>query len=205
MGMQVLREGLWTWTARHPGWTPDQGGPEGWDEAVRSYAFDAGQCLVLLDPISPPSVLDELAAGKEVAILLTVHWHQRSSRELIEGLGAVVHAPEASLERTEVPAKPYRLGEELPGGVVAQNAYYPEETIFWIPRHGAIVAGDVLLGGELGLHVQPDSWLPEGVTHDALRDALRPLLELPIELVLPTHGDPVVDDAREALARALDT
>ena len=202
--MQELRPGLWTWTARHPGWTPDQGGPEGWDEEVRSYAYDAGPTLVLLDPISPPSMVNELRGGKDVAILLTVHWHKRSSRELVAELGAIVYTPEASLERTEVSAKPYRLGDELPGGVVAQNAYYPEETIFWIPRHGAIVAGDVLLGGERGLRVQPDSWLPEGVTPEALREALRPLLELPIELVLLTHGDPVTEDAREALAQALE-
>jgi glyoxylase-like metal-dependent hydrolase (beta-lactamase superfamily II) len=202
--MQELRPGLWTWTARHPGWTPDQGGPEGWDEEVRSYAYDAGPTLVLLDPISPPSMVNELRGGKDVAILLTVHWHKRSSRELVEELGAIVYTPEASLARTEVSAKPYRLGDELPGGVVAQNAYYPEETIFWIPRHRAIVAGDVLLGGESGLHVQPDSWLPEGVTPEALREALRPLLELPIELVLLTHGDPVSEDAREVLAQALE-
>jgi glyoxylase-like metal-dependent hydrolase (beta-lactamase superfamily II) len=202
--MQELRPGLWTWTARHPGWTPDQGGPDGWDEEVRSYAYDAGPTLVLLDPISPPSMVNELRGGKDVAILLTVHWHKRSSRELVEELGAIVFTPEASLERTEVSAKPYRLGDELPGGVVAQNAYYPEEMIFWIPRHRAIVAGDVLLGGERGLRVQPDSWLPEGVTPEALREALRPLLELPIELVLLTHGDPVNEDARMALAHALE-
>jgi hypothetical protein len=36
-----------------------------------------------------------------------------------------------------------------------------------------------------------------------LRDRLRPLLELPIENVLVSHGDPIVGDGRRALADAL--
>jgi hypothetical protein len=31
----------------------------------------------------------------------------------------------------------------------------------------------------------------------------RPLLDLPVELLLATHGDPVTDDAQGALRRAL--
>jgi glyoxylase-like metal-dependent hydrolase (beta-lactamase superfamily II) len=204
--MQELRPGLWTWTAAHPDWTDEQGGPEGWDRAVRSYAYDSGGCLVLFDPQSPPSLIEGLIEAQDVAVLLTVHWHQRSALECVERFGASVHTPAASLERTEVPnAKPYSLGDELPGGVVAKDAYYPEETIFWVPAHRALVAGDVLLGvGETGLRIQPDSWLPNGVTPEGLRDALGPLLDLPVELVLPTHGDPVAGDAHGALRAALD-
>jgi hypothetical protein len=33
---------------------------------------------------------------------------------------------------------------------------------------------------------------------------LRPLLELPVEILLPTHGDPILDDAHATLERALD-
>ena len=32
---------------------------------------------------------------------------------------------------------------------------------------------------------------------------LAPLLELPVELILPAHGEPVTEDAASALARAL--
>ncbi len=173
--MYELRPGLWTWTAQHPGWTEDQD----WDREVRSYAHDSGKCLVLFDPQSPPSLIEGLIESHDVVVLLTVFWHRRSAAECVERFGAEVYTPRASLERTEVPrAKPYELGEELPGGVVAQNAYYPEETIFWIPAHHALVAGDVLLG-DAGLRVQPDSWLPEGVTAAGMRTELRPLLDLP--------------------------
>jgi hypothetical protein len=34
-------------------------------------------------------------------------------------------------------------------------------------------------------------------------DSLRPLLDLPVELALVTHGEPVLEGAREAFVRAL--
>ena len=43
----------------------------------------------------------------------------------------------------------------------------------------------------------------QGDTTTDLRERLQPLLELPVELLLPTHGDPVVDEARGELRRAL--
>jgi hypothetical protein len=36
-----------------------------------------------------------------------------------------------------------------------------------------------------------------------LRAALRPLLDLPVELVLVSHGTPVLSGGRDAIARAL--
>jgi hypothetical protein len=54
--------------------------------------------------------------------------------------------------------------------------------------------------------VCPDSWLgylPNGITGEELREALRPLLQLPIELVLVSHGDPVLSGGRDELERAL--
>jgi len=36
-----------------------------------------------------------------------------------------------------------------------------------------------------------------------LREALRPLLGLPVELVLVSHGEPVLEGGREAIAKAL--
>ena len=52
----------------------------------------------------------------------------------------------------------------------------------------------------------PPGWLrylEPGLTHGELRDALRTLLDLPVELVLVSHGEPVLDDGRAALERAL--
>jgi hypothetical protein len=203
--MEQLLPGLWTWTAPHPAWTPEQGGPEGWERQVRSYAFDAGDSLVLFDPLVSADEAAELAVGRPVAVILTCRWHGRSCGELVRELDATVHAPVANLEEVGVQALPYELGEDLPGDVEPQVGAYSDEATLWLRAHAALVVGDVFLGGERGFRVQPDSWLAEGLTHGELRDRLRSLLDLPVELLLPTHGDPILEDAHEVLERALDT
>ena len=66
--------------------------------------------------------------------------------------------------------------------------------------------GDVLLGAGAKPHPTPDplrlcpeSWL-DGATYKALRKSLQPLLELRIERILVSHGDPVLSGAKDALA-----
>jgi glyoxylase-like metal-dependent hydrolase (beta-lactamase superfamily II) len=200
--VEELRPGLFTWTAPHPEWTPES---EGWDRDVRSYAYDARDSLVLFDPLVELEDVEELAAGRPVAIILTCRWHPRSSATLVEHLGATVHAPAGSVAQLEVEALPFDAGEDLPGDVEPQTGGYDDEATLWLREHAALVTGDVFLGGERGFHVQPDSWLTDGMTHDELRSRLRPLVELPVELLLPTHGEPVLEDAHATLERALDT
>jgi hypothetical protein len=66
------------------------------------------------------------------------------------------------------------------------------------------VPGDVLLGDAGGgVRFCPESWLPAGVGHDDLRVALAPLLDLPVERVLVSHGAPVLEDGHAALAAAV--
>jgi hypothetical protein len=202
--MQELRPGLFSWSAPHPDWTPENGGPEGWEQEVRSYALDAGDSVVLFDPLVERAAVDVLADGRPVVVILTCPEHGRSMRELVEALDASVHVPATGLRKLNLPrALGYELGDDLPGDVEPQVAGYPDEATLWLRSHGALVIGDVFLGGERGFRVQPESWLAEGLTPEGLRDQLRPLLDLPVELLLPTHGDPIVDDARDMLERAL--
>ena len=49
----------------------------------------------------------------------------------------------------------------------------------------------------------PASWLEGRGGLDELARDLAPLLELPVERVLTSHGTPVLADGRDALARAL--
>lgn len=202
--MDELRPGLWTWTGEHPSWTPDQGGPEGWEQEVRSYALDAGDRLVLFDPLVAAADVETLARGRPIVVLLTNYWHRRSSAELVEALHADVHAPAATIDEFDFPARPYRLGDVLPGGVEPQVAAYRDESNLWIRELAALVTGDTFPSGPSGFRLQPDSWLEEGLTAAARLERLAPLLELPVELLLPTHGVPVVQDACGVLARALE-
>lgn len=81
------------------------------------------------------------------------------------------------------------------------------ETMVWLPGPRALVPGDRLLGdGKGGLRLCPPGWLrylEPGLTRDGLRVALRPLLDLPVELVLVSHGEPVLEGGHAALERAL--
>ena len=62
-----------------------------------------------------------------------------------------------------------------------------------------LVTGDTLADFCGGVEIVP-GWLPAGVTREAMIERLRALLELPVELVLPVHGEPA---GRDALERAL--
>ena len=199
--MEELRPGLWTWTAPHPEWTSEA---EGWDREVRSYAYDAGDSLVLFDPLVSADTVEELAGGRPVAIILTCRWHARSSSALVGRTGATVHARAGVVNEPAFEVLAYELGEDLPGDVEPQSGGYDDEATLWLREHAALVTGDVFLGGERGFHVQPDSWLTDGMTHDELRERLRPLLELPVEMLLPTHGEPVLEGAHETLERAIE-
>ena len=181
--MQELGPGLWTWTAPHPSWN----GQTTWGPDVRSYLYDAGTSLVLFDPLSPPSLLDTLVEAQEIAVVLTAAWHRRSADECVERFGAHVYGPH----------------DDPPADVERRRIYYDAEAAYWLPRHRALVVGDAFLA-ERGLQVQ-DEWLPQGMTREQMYEGLRPLTELPVELLLVTHGDPVVEDAYAALRGALES
>jgi glyoxylase-like metal-dependent hydrolase (beta-lactamase superfamily II) len=71
--------------------------------------------------------------------------------------------------------------------------------VLWIESRQALVAGDTLIERDKGLEF-PRDWAPDDATPEQILESLQPLLELPVELVLPTHGDPT---DRAALERAL--
>jgi hypothetical protein len=134
---------------------------------------------------------DERVGGRRVAALTTIKFHRRSRDAFAERYGA-------STSR----AKP-----NLPEGVVSIRLRGAGETVFWLPEPRAIVPGDRILGAAGGgLRPCPESWLRylgTGMTRAKLIEQLRPLLELPVEHVLVSHGEPVVGEGRQALADAL--
>jgi len=181
-----LAPGLWRWTAPHPDWKAG----DDWEQEVGCVYYEAPGATVLIDPLVPPEKdrffealdRDVERRGLPVAILLTVPWHERSAAELVER---------------------YAAADEPPGGVEPFAVPEVDETLWWLPEQRTLVAGDALLGAEGGLSVCPDSWLDERSSHESIRAALRPLLDRPIERVLVSHGEPVLEDGRSALERAL--
>jgi glyoxylase-like metal-dependent hydrolase (beta-lactamase superfamily II) len=197
--MAAVREvqtGVWHWEAPHPDWKPG----EDWDQMVSSYAIVDGERLLLFDPLAPPGEIDELAAERERAIVLTCPWHRRDAQGLAERLGAPLYVPPPDEgDPDPVDGEVYRAGDRLPVGVEAFPGMEPNDLVLWVESRRAIVAGDTLIDRGKGLEF-PTDWANKGVPPEQILGELRPLLELPVEHVLPTHGAPT---DRAALQRAL--
>ena len=218
--MRELQAGLWHWQAPHPDWTPG----ERWPEEGSSYAIDDGAVLLLFYPLSLPDELLELAADREPVMVLTTPWHERDTRSLVEHLGVPVFVPPPDtaddlvrkygatpeqaaggspdvawlLAGDSGEAHLYGVGDRLPTGVEALPGRYHNDLLLWIEGVGAVISGDTLVDFGRGLEV--NDLVRGGVTLEEVVDRLRPLLALPVEVVLPAHGAPT---DRAALERAL--
>jgi glyoxylase-like metal-dependent hydrolase (beta-lactamase superfamily II) len=198
--VQELRKGLWWWDAVHPEWTPEDAATQEWGPEVSSYAVDDGRRLLLIDPTTPPSPVDGLAAARETVIVLTCPWHERDARTLAGRFGAQVFSPPPDLpEDDSIATQIFVAGDRLPIGVEAFPGMEPNDLVLWIESHRALVAGDTLIDRGQGFEF-PTDWANKGVPAEQILETLRPLLDLPVEFVLPTHGAPT---DRAALGRAL--
>ncbi len=200
--MEVTRieDGLWRWTTAHPAWTPD----EDWDRSVGCVYWEGPSEIVLVDPLVPTDEeerrrfwealdRDVERLGRPVVTLVTCSWHDRSEAAVSTRYGGRVVGP---------------LDDDatLPDGVGAVHVPVADETVWWLEGARAVVPGDTLLGdGAGGVRLCPASWLDGGGSLSALSAELAPLLGLPVERVLASHGDPVLADGVAALRRALGT
>jgi hypothetical protein len=175
---------------------------EHWEEEVGSVAVDTAEGLVLIDPLDPPAELADPAH-----VLVTVYWHDRTA----SALGARVWAPSRSRQplRNRGVEAAVAAPNDLPGGIVPFQTARAAEAVYWLPEHRAVVVGDVLLGAgakpratDEALRLCPERWLGKA-THDDLRASLRPLLDLAVEHVLVSHGEPVIGSGARELERVL--
>jgi hypothetical protein len=156
----------------------------------------AADTVVLIDPLLPSedrsgflAWLDDRVASRAVSILTTIRWHRRDREEL-----AARYAASTS-----------RAWNFVPPGVTPQPLRGAGETMYWLADVATLVPGDRLLGAPGGgLRVCPQSWLSQvHVNRPGLVELLRGLVELPIERVLVSHGEPVLHGGRAALVHAL--
>jgi len=195
---QEIAPGLLRWTAPHPEWDP-RAAPEssgGWDQLVGSVLYELPDAVVLFDPLLPSEDragflgwLDARVGARPVSVLTTIGWHRRDRAELAERYAASTA----------------RAWNAIPAGVSPKPLRGAGETMFWLPAVASLVVGDRLLGDAGGgVDLCPESWLADvQVDRAGLARLMRPLLELPIERLLVSHGEPVLHDGRAALARAL--
>lgn len=192
--MAALRiaHGLWRWTAPHPNWKnwPDH---EREPREVGCVYYEADDATVLVDPLVPAGEEDGFLRyldgdverrGLPVVILLTAEWHRRSADELARRYDARIGgAPPAGIE--EIP---------IEGADERQVA-------FFIRPHAALVVCEIFavdIDGELRVAESPALRRP----HE-LEASLDRIMELPVERLLVSHGEPVLSDAKARMAEAL--
>ena len=137
-----LAPDLWRWTGRR-----DTIGTD-----VASIYYKTGTDVLLFDPLLPPEDPDgfwraldrDVLPGDSVLVLLT---------------SRVAH-PQRVPDGRPLPGRPRlwdrRDGGELPAGVTAYRAGGGDELVYWLPAHGALVVGDVVVGdGKGGLKLGP--------------------------------------------------
>jgi glyoxylase-like metal-dependent hydrolase (beta-lactamase superfamily II) len=199
MDVRELRPGLWRWTGSHPEWDH----AESWGPEVGSVYAELDDAVVVVDPLVPAEDEDRLwsaldrdieRSGRPLHVLLTVHWHERSVAAVLDRYHAQLWRPEEK--------------GELPKGVhpeVVKGSDWTE-ALFFLEPHRALVAGDLLIGKDGGI-AMPVAWFPkderEWAETELKPDLRRRLAALPIELVLVSHGEPVLENGAAALQKAL--
>jgi glyoxylase-like metal-dependent hydrolase (beta-lactamase superfamily II) len=171
------------------------------------YAIDDGERLLPFDPIATPDEIVAGADGRELVVVLTSPWHERDTRALVEKHNPPVFVTDPGAGSPDVEwllsgeaGEPHLYSPDrgLPDGVAAAfPGREPNDMVLWVPSQGAVVAGDTVVDFGDGLKIH-NPWL--STTREEVVDQLRPLLDLPVEHVLATHGGP---HDRAAIERAL--
>jgi len=187
-----ITEGLWRWTAAHPRWelwpNHERESPD-----VGCVYYEADDATVLFDPLVPAGeeagFFRHLDADVErralpVVILLTAEWHRRSADELAARYEA-------------------RIGGALPEGVeeIPIEGADERQAAYFIRPHAALVVAEIFgvdIDGELYVGRSPALERP-----DELEASFDRIMELPIERLLVSHGEPVLEAAKAQMAEAL--
>ena len=185
---------------------------------------------VLIDPLIPAHSEEETRRFWEfldrrlhrhrvpLAILVANRHHGRNAQRILDRyrgtIRAEIWAPsQAKAHLAFQVTKAFEPGDALPGGIQGffiaglDNA----ETAFYFPSARALVFADAVIGTGGGeVRVAPASWADESAAGqqayaEKFRPSLQRLLELEIDLILPSHGEPVTSDGSAALARALES
>jgi hypothetical protein len=193
MVVEQIAPHLWWWTAHHPDWKQE----------VSSYALADDDALVLFDPLVEDwDELEELVERHgPPAILISVYWHTRSSREILEryeGATLWAHGPARRGMRNRVAfTDTFEDGEMLPGEVEAIAMHHMNEAAFWLAEHGALLLGDSVVGANGAAALCPRSWLRKQESVGEQRASVERALSRRPKLLLLTHGGPTDPNALE--------
>jgi hypothetical protein len=190
--------GLWIWRQAYPDWRLEAG----WPELVTSTCVESRGEIALLDPLAPSDgsgAWERLDARRPTMVVVLKPDHVRDVDLFAQRYGARAFGPWLFWRQNipETTLEPIEPGSELPGDLVAlYDGRGRNETPLWLPEQRALVFADALTAPEGQLRIWATPHRKRALV------ALRDLLELPFELVIVSHGEPVHD--RAAYERALE-
>lgn len=99
-------------------------------------------------------------------------------------LGATPERDEMSIPTAWLP---YEAGDRPPSGVEAFPGREHNDLMLWVERFATVISGDTMIDFGDGLEIH-EPWLRGEASRERFVDWLRPLLDGPVEHVLPMHG-----------------
>jgi len=155
-----VSDALTFWTAPHPAWSPNRD----WPEDVGFATWEAADAYAFIDPLlrddRDPSVWERFDAAvsssqRDVVVLLTAPWHERSVRAVSNRYQAPVWIHERG--RPRIKDLPQLM--HLPSGVevFAPDGVNEGQVAFYIAPERALVVAEFFLGTQDGLRVLPVS------------------------------------------------
>lgn len=196
MEVRDVAPGLWIWRLQHPQWKAGQG----WDPIVTCTCVESRGEALVLDPLAPPiesaQPWHRLDASQPSAIVVLKPDHVRDVDVFVRRYHA---RAVGSFVATTFP-KPNWSGS-IPGvsfreGSLRSRRSGSERDTAVAPEQRALVFADALTAPRGELRVWATPW-----HHERALPALRALLDLPFELVIVSHGEPV--HTRSAYEHAL--
>ncbi|HWK29803.1 MAG TPA: hypothetical protein VNS09_24765 [Solirubrobacter sp.] len=187
--MRQLADGLWYWTARHPEW----------HQIVGCYLAHEGGRTILVDPLLTEDLDDHIDG--DVVVAITIPYHVRDAAAAAARWNAVISGH---------PDLARRLPEGTPvdpdAGLRWHRLKRGKERPLELPAARGLVFADRFVGVDGGLRY----WSQNPVTEaraaffrDRTAPELSHLLDIDFDRALVTHGEPVLEGGREALAAAL--
>lgn len=230
--MHEIAPGIFHWTARHPSWRSSVEEVQSYALVIDgALVIVDPQLPPHADPRRSALLMElDTRAGDarrlHVIVVSPYHtrdaeslwrrWHESRTTALWGHPRVRARLEFADTELTEIP----RTGGSGPAGSAGTPGGVPfagglaraftiskprrQETPVYLPRAQALAFADAVVGDGSGLRV----WNETGIGHASLRSrlhpTLEPLLDLDLAHVLVTHGPPVIERGREALAAALE-
>jgi hypothetical protein len=167
--------------------------------------------MLLIDPlVDEPDQLDEII-DKPVAIVITIPYHVRTAEPLSEHHDALIYGHKAVADRLASAKRFREIDGELPGGARAYTIGKPRryEMPIHLPSHRALAVGDAFvttLQGDLRIWHWRDRLDADRIRwyRERFNPTLQPLLDLDLERILVTHGEPILSYGSAALQAAVD-